>query len=175
MTCAEQIKLRLAEGYGVMTDYYKRFREGVIELHSSGRGKKELAKIIGPLPVGKEENYLAMIAGYKKFLGAKDISWFIPKRSVWKHGNLEVAVNPELGLIWGEERFLVKLYMKADKPSKDRVICVLALMHETLKAQKCQVGLLDVRNGKLYEYDHTMSGLIRLAESEALSLEHLLR
>lgn len=174
ITCAEQIKARLDEGYGVMTDYYKRFREGVIELHSSGRDKKDLGKIIGPLPEGKEDNYAAMIAGHKKFLGSRTRTWFAPKKALWKHGSLEVAINPEIGLEWEGNRYLIKLYLKAEKPSKDRITCVLALMQQALKAPECKIGLLDVRNSKLYEFAPTMAGLVRLAESEALSLDHLL-
>jgi hypothetical protein len=173
-TCAKQIKERMEAAYDVPVDYYKRFRDAVIELHKTNKDKKELPKIIGTLPDGKEDNYTLMMNGYKKFLGAKSIKWFAPKKTTWSHGTLEVSINPELGLEWDGQRYLVKLYTKAEKPSKDRVKSILALMHDTLRGEKSKIALLDVRNAKLFEYDRAMSSMTPLAEAEAISLAHLL-
>jgi hypothetical protein len=174
MTSAKKIKTQMEEPYDPAGDYYKRFREGVQELHREGQDKKELTKIIGSLPDSKLENYRAMIAGYKKFLGAKGYTWFEPPRKDWKHSNVEIAINPELGLEWGGKKYIIKLYLKADKPSKDRFSSILALMKDTLPTKNCEYALLDVRNSKLYLFEDNMLVLIPLVEGEAESLEFIL-
>lgn len=174
-TCADKIKVQLSEPYDPAKDYYKRFREAVQELHAGERDKKELVKIIGELPDKKLDNYNAMVAGYKKFLGNKKTTWFVPNRKEWKYGNIEISINPELGLEWDDTKYLIKLYLKSDKPSKDRIASVLALMKNTIPTKNCVHVLLDVRNSKPYFFDASMLDLIPLVEAEAASLEHLLK
>ena len=174
MTCAKKIKAQLNEKYDPATDYYKRFREAVQDLHSKDKDRAKLLELIGPLPETKEDNYRLMVQGYKKFLGRKDFAWFNPPRKIWKHGELEITINPEVGLIWDDSRYIIKLYLKADKPSKDRLSSVLALMHETLPHKECVLALLDVRNAKLYTFEESMLDLMPLVEGEADSLEAIL-
>ena len=174
MTCAKKIKAQLNEKYDPATDYYKRFREAVQYLHSKDKDRAKLLELIGPLPETKEDNYRLMVLGYKKFLGRKDFAWFNPPRKIWKHGELEITINPEVGLIWDDSRYIIKLYLKADKPSKDRLSSVLALMHETLPHKECVLALLDVRNAKLYTFEESMLDLMPLVEGEADSLEAIL-
>lgn len=174
MTCAKKIKAQLNEKYDPATDYYKRFREAVQDLHSKDKDRAKLLELIGPLPETKEDNYRLMVQGYKKFLGRKDFAWFNPTRKIWKHGELEITINPEVGLIWDDSRYIIKLYLKADKPSKDRLSSVLALMHETLPHKESVLALLDVRNAKLYTFEQSMLDLMPLVEGEADSLEAIL-
>lgn len=174
MTCAKKIKTKMAEPYNPASDYYKRFREAVQELHRDDLDKGDLPRLIGELPKSKVENYRAMIVGYKKFLGTKEIEWFNPVRKDWKHGNIEIPINPEIGLKWNNKKYLIKLYLKADKPSKDRFSSVLALMKHTLLSKDSELALLDVRNGKLYLYEDNMKYLIPLVKGEAESLEYIL-
>ncbi|MBL3657389.1 hypothetical protein [Fulvivirga sediminis] len=117
MTCAKQIKNQIAEVYDPIKDYYKRFRDAIQELHKHRRPKNDISEIIGELPSSKLENYKKMEAGYKKFMGNKKISWFPPERENWFHGNLNIPINPEVGLEWNGEKYLVKLYLKSAKPS----------------------------------------------------------
>src|SRR5450631_4137288 len=174
MTCSKKIKAQLSEEYNPAIDYYKRFREAVQDLHSTGKDKSELLHLIGSVPDNKEDNYRLMAAGYRKFLGKKDVRWFQPPREVWKHGDLAIPINPEVGLTWEGQKFIIKLYLKAEKPSKDRFSSVLALMHQNLPTKDCQYGLLDVRNGKLYLFEEPMLALMPLVEGEAGSLEEIL-
>lgn len=174
MTCAKKIKTQLEEEYNPAGDYYKRFREGVQELHRETLSKNDFTKIIGALPDNKIDNYRAMIGGYKKFLGSKEIEWFEPPRKKWKHSSIEIPINPEVGLKWDDRKYLIKLYLKADKPSKDRFSSVLALMKQTIPAKDCELGLLDVRNSKLYLFENHMLALMPLVQGEAESLEFIL-
>lgn len=174
MTCAKKIKVQMSEVYDPAGDYYKRFREALYEMHSKGHKKTDLSKIIGLLPENKKENYNIMVSGYRKFLGAKDIWWFQPPRKIWKHGKLEIPINPEVGLKWNEQKYIIKLYLKAEKPSKDRLSSILALMKEAIPTKDSIHALLDVRNSKLYQFEDNMLSLLPLAEGEAESLEFIL-
>lgn len=174
MTCAKKIKNQSDEEYNVAGDYYKRFREAVQELHQKELEKGELLKSIGSLPTNKVENYRRMVEGYNKFLGKKEIKWFKPTRKKWLHGDLEIPVNPELGLEWEGEKYLTKLYLKSEKPSKDRLASILALMKNTIPLKGVKYAVLDVRNSKLYLYETDMDQLMPLVEGEAESLELIL-
>ncbi|WP_339700879.1 hypothetical protein [Algoriphagus aquimarinus] len=174
MTSAKKIKSQSEEDYNVATDYYKRFREAVQELHKKDLQKATLLKIVGPLPPNKVENYKKMAEGYKKFLGRKGVKWFKPSRENWKQGNLNIAINPELGLEWDGKKYLVKLYLKAEKPSKDRLASILALMNHTIVSTDCTFAVLDVRNSKIYTYENEMDLMMPLVEGEAKALESIL-
>lgn len=175
MTCAKKIKSNLTIPYDPITDYYKRFREGVQEVHRSGLSKNKLGSVIGHVPANKHANYEAMIMGYQKYIGTKKLNWFEPPTRIWNHAGIKIRVNPELGLEWSGKKYLIKLYLKADKPSKDRASTVLALMYHNLKVNNCELGLLDVRNSKMYLYEKVMSSLVPLVEAEAVALEFMLR
>jgi hypothetical protein len=174
MTCAKKIKKQLGEPYSPVTDYYKRFRDSVTELHRKGLDKKQLYKLIGELPEGKENNYKEMESGYRKFIGSKSVTWFEPPRNNWIQGNLKITINPEVALQWDMRKYIIKLYLKAEKPNKDKVSSVLALMKEVLQEKDCTYSLLDVRSGKLYLYEDSMRTLMPLVKAEAQSLELIL-
>lgn len=174
MTCARQIKDQEKIKYHPIRDYYKRFREAVQELHQQQLPKSALPEIIGDLPKRKQENYQLMIEGYGKFLGRRKVQWFKPLKKHWKNGSLRIPINPELGLEWDGTKYLIKLYLKAEKPSKDRLGSVLALMKHTFRSHGYVYAVLDVRNSKLFLYEASMDALMPLVEGEARSLELIL-
>lgn len=159
------------EGYSPEQDFYKRFREGVIELHQTGTHVRELHRVIGDLPPHKAEHYDNMVAGYKKFIGRKTVTWFDTPRRNWDFHELTVNIKPEIGLTINDTPTLIKLYTKSDKLTKDRIKGILCLMHRQLHPIRpdCGVALLDVRNSKFYEYTDDMDELMPLMEGEALS------
>jgi hypothetical protein len=175
MTCAKKIKGQMSEHYDPAKDFYKRFRDSVQKLHKNDLHKNELSKIVGTIDFKKASIYSAMITGYKKFLGKKEITWFTPPRKKWKPSSLEIPINPELGLEWDETKYVIKLYLKADAPTKDRSSSILALMNHTLKIKGVEYALLDVRNSKLHIFENSMASLIPLVEAEAVSLESVIK
>lgn|SRR5690606_4879370 len=174
LTCAQKIKDQLGKTYDPIEDYYKRFRKAVRELHREGLPKNDLPNIIGELPANKVVNYGKMADGYKKFLGKKNATYFTPSRKIWKYDSLEIPVNPELGLEWNGTKYLIKLYLKADKPSKDRLMSILALMKHCVGTSSVVCSVLDVRNSKLYEFEDPMSKMMPLIEGEANALASIL-
>lgn len=152
ITKVKQIKNRPA--YQPATDFYKPFREGLINLHVTGKDRTSLDSIIPKLSdLKKIANYPELIDGYKKWWGKKSIGWFDPPRGVYTSSGVDIAVNPELGLIIDGQRVVVKLYNKADPITQYRVDMVPLLMELVLRAS-CElndvVALLDVRKGKLH-------------------------
>jgi hypothetical protein len=115
-----------------------------------------------------------MIAGYKKFLGNKKYKWHQPTRKFWIQGSLNVVINPEIALEWDGKKYFIKLYLKSEKPSKDRFSSILALMKTCLGNKDFNYGLLDVRSSKLYLFEENMLLQIPLIEGEARSLEFIL-
>lgn len=152
ITKVKQIKNRPA--YQPATDFYKPFREGLINLHANGKDRTSLDSIVSSLSdLKKVANYPELIDGYKKWWGKKAIGWFDPPRGVYSSAGVDIAVNPELGLVIDGKRVVVKLYNKAEPITQFRIDMVPLLMELVLRgscASDDAVALLDVRKGKLH-------------------------
>lgn len=140
--------------YQPATDFYKPFRDGLIELHQAGKDRKALGDLQKSLTDPKKiTNYPDAIDGYRKWWGKKSLSWFEPPRNLYGHAGIDVAINPELGLVVDGKRYVIKLYLKSDPLTKLRVDLITVLMEVALR-QKCQpddvLAILDVRQGKLF-------------------------
>ena len=134
------------------------FHEGDVDhLSFSGSGAS----------VKKERLYKLAIIGYKKFLGKQDYEWFKPHAAKWSHGSLTVRVNPEIGLIIGGKRHLIKLYLKQEKLSKPRINIILSMMRSTFASKTYEVAVLDVVRGQLYKGSESSVSLSALLEGEA--------
>ncbi len=153
-TKVAQIKNRPA--YEPAADFYKIFRNGVIELHKKGDDKAALKAISTKTSDPKRTtHYAAMISGYTKWWGRKSITWFAPPSTVYSNSGIEVSINPELGLHISEQSYIVKLYMKSDALTKTRADLITALMESTLRDKTkmpAAMAVLDVKNGKLFEF-----------------------
>lgn len=138
--------------YDPATDFYKPLRDEVVRIHQKGESKKALDAFVSNSHAKKQANYAAVVAGYKKFLGAKAVSWFAPPTATWDAGPITVSVNPELGLEIGGTKYVIKLYFKGEKLSLNKTEVVNHLMNVTLASSKVPMtfGVLDMRNGKLY-------------------------
>jgi hypothetical protein len=151
-TKVSEIKNR--KSYAPATDFYKPLRDGLIDLHRQGKGKKSLLELLEALSDQKKiANYPTAIDGYSKWWGKKTLEWFEPQRTVYSNAGIDVAINPELGLTVDGTRYLIKLYLKSDPLTKLRVDLITVLMEVALRP-KCksgeQVALLDARKSKLF-------------------------
>lgn len=140
--------------YRPATDFYKPFRDGLVEIHKDGKDKEALLDLQNYLTDPKKiTNYPEAIDGYRKWWGKKSLVWFEPPRNVYGHAGIDVAINPELGLIIDGTRYVIKLYLKADPLTKLRIDLITVLMEVALRP-KCQeddrLALLDVRHSKLF-------------------------
>lgn len=153
-TKVSQLKNR--DAYDPATDFYRALREGIIQIHKSGGVKGDLAKIQKKLTDPKKiANYPAMIAGYRKWWGHKTLSWFEPQGATYAHAGIEVAINPELGLLINGQSHLVKLYLKSEALTKTKADLIVALMQHALSShhgKTINFSVLDARNSKLFTY-----------------------
>jgi hypothetical protein len=172
LTKVRQIKSR--DEYSPATDFYKALREGIVSNHQNDGQKKDLNDILDAITDNKKiKNYGVAVDGYKKFWGRKSITWFKPPSKHWKTGDLDVNINPEVGLQFDGVDYAIKLYLKNDKLSKDKVDQILTLMKSQLKASTDDVkmALLDVKNSKLFIKNDSDISLLPLLDGEAKSFE----
>jgi hypothetical protein len=173
MTKVKEVKHRAI--YSPAFDFYKPLREGIITNHKSNGDKKDLQKIIAELKDPKKiSKYCDAIGGYEKFWGKKKITWFTPPNKRWAIGDLRVRINPELGLIMNEQKYIVKLYLKEDKVQKSRIDQILTLMEKELRniaTKDALMAVLDVKSGKMFIKENDDISLLPLLEGEAISFE----
>ena len=151
-TKVNQIKNR--KPYHPATDFYKPLRDGLVRLHKEGLERNSLANIRSSIQDPKKIlNYNNALNGYHKWWGKKTISWFDPPRNNYSHAGVDVAINPELGLIIDNQRYVIKLYLKDEPLSKLRIDLATVLMEISLR-DLCEegeiIGVLDVRQGKFF-------------------------
>jgi len=168
-------KLKNREAYSPATDFYKGLREGLIENHQADGDKSGLKNIWDSVTdEKKKKNYAEAIEGYKKFWGRKAVKWFKPPYKHWIVGDLDVRINPELGLDYDGKYYVVKLYFKKDKLSKDKIDQILTLMESQLRKHvedEIRMAILDVKNSKLFIKNDDDLSLLPLLDGEARSLE----
>jgi len=173
LTKVKQIKNR--DDYHPATDFYKALREGIIAVHRKDGSKAELNDLMNGLTDEKKiKNYPDAIAGYKKFWGNKKFTWFQPPAKHWKNGDVDIKINPELGLEYEDKFIVIKLYMKAEKLTKDRVTQILSLLESQLRKRvepEVLFCVLDVKNAKLFINESKDSSFLPLLEGEVRSFE----
>jgi hypothetical protein len=166
-TKVSQIKSR--PEYQPATDFYKQFRDGLIALHKASGAKSNLAGILSNVSEkNRLANYPPAIVGYKKWWGTKSLQWFQPPSAIFSRHGVDVSINPELGLLVNGESHLIKLYLKSEKLSKARADLITGLMLHALadSAADSRVGVLDVRNSKLFASSTLSSEFLPMVEAE---------
>jgi hypothetical protein len=173
LTKVKEIKKR--DVYSPATDFYKGLREGIINIHSNNQTKNELKNILSTVTDSKKiKNYSEALDGYRKFWGRQSFVWFTPPYKHWIIGEMDVRINPELGLQNKDKFYVVKLYLKSEKLSKDKVSQILTLMEKELRKAvepEIKFAVLDVKNGKIFIKTDDDISLIPLLEGEARSFE----
>lgn len=173
LTLVKQIKHR--PDYHPSTDYYKVLRDKLEDFHKTNAEKKELDKVLDDVfQKSKLNNYKDIILAYKSFLGRKHINWFKPPFKHWKHNELDIRLNPELGLEIDGQKYLIKLYFKAESITKNRVELILTLLNKEFLTKKndYKVAILDIRAKKLHSDEKLdVDVLLPLLMGEANSFE----
>jgi len=156
--------------YSPAKDFYRPFREHLINVHRENRVKQALDDVMPFITDSKKiHNYPFLIQGYKKWWGNKNLIWFDPPSMNWSAHNVDVRVNPELGLILNGQAHLIKLYMKSPILTKTRVDIITHLMEISLAGVCNQVtimSVLDVRRSKLISPTVPIAGLNAALDAE---------
>jgi hypothetical protein len=148
------LRIKNRPSYQPAFDYYKPIREHFVEIHKNGLGKKDILDAQALTSDAKKwEIYTLLLSQYKKFIGRKNLFWFQPPRNNWSANDINVILNPEIGLIINDIPHVIKLYMKAAKLSKEKSMISLFLMHQVLPQKHNQqsiiYSILDIRQNNL--------------------------
>ena len=129
-------------------------REALEDTHQNGHNRAHLRQIVGTLrDTKKQVNYPKIVDGYCKWWGRKSFVWFDPPNSMFSNAGVDVSINPELGLEFGGEKYVVKLYFKSDTLAKNRIELVTQLMENCLRpsvSPDVMMAVLDTRASKLF-------------------------
>ncbi|WP_375576186.1 hypothetical protein, partial [Paracidovorax oryzae] len=174
-TKVNQIKNR--KPYHPATDFYKPLRDGLVKVHKEGLERKSLANIRSSIQDPKKiVNYNNALNGYHKWWGKKIISWFEPPRNNYGHAGVNVAINPELGLIIDNQSYVIKLYLKDEPLSKLRIDLATVLMEISLR-DLCEkgeiIGVLDVRQGKFFRVTAPIAQTKSMVDAELAYISSL--
>lgn len=168
LTKLKQFKSRPA--YEPAFDFYKKVREGIIACHQAGDPRSHLDSHVGAVTDPKKiEHITAIIQGYKRWWGRKNLNWFDPSRTVYSESGVDIRINPELGLEIDGVPHIAKLYFKSDKLSKTRVEVITHLMEKTLRPMvtpETQMSIIDARNSKLITSTVAIEGLDAMLAGE---------
>lgn len=160
--------------YSPEKDHYRRLRMGIQKYHKNGgMNKEDLDQILTGLTDPKKHNsHRACVTGYKKWLGRKTYEHFPPPFDHWLRGDVNVRINPEIGLKIDNINYVIKLYFKAEPLKKTYADLILALMGDALgpPASETEYAVLDVRKRKLFSTSSPDITLMPLVEGEAASL-----
>src|SRR5438477_936152 len=101
-----QVKAR--PPYEPAYDFYKPVREGLIQIHRGKKDRNALVDIVARQTDPKKlAHYPNVIAGYKRWWGAKNFTWFSPPKSLYTKHGVAVVVNPELGLVYKDAPHII--------------------------------------------------------------------
>jgi hypothetical protein len=152
LTKVAEIKNRLA--YDPTTDYWKKLRDRICELHEAGDFDiQELKRFAESYPYAKKvRNYLSAVKGYSRYMRGKTTSWFVPPTGFWSPSRLQVRINPEVGLVTGGQRLVIKFYFKAERLSKAKIDMMTYLLRHQLQAAEPEASfaVLDMPKGRLH-------------------------
>lgn len=156
--------------YDPRSDFYRQFREQIIDLHKKGQGHSSLRTFLETLSDHKKNvHYADLVDGYLKWLGRKSVAWSAPPKKHYRSSGVEVIVNPELCLSFKKETHVIKLYLKEDPLDRFKVDVILSLMNSALRehsTKDAQMSVLDVRKAKLYTWRVSSRSRIALVDAE---------
>jgi hypothetical protein len=166
LTKVRNIKTR--PEYSPAVDFWKPLREAIRDHHKTGRPLDPV--LDGIEHTRKAARYPVALIAYKKFLRRKQLEWFEPPIGIWTNGELQVRVNPELGLRPNGREHVIKLYFK-DEPLPGRRLAVVfqlisLALQDKLNAE-CTLSVLDVSNNKLLLPDPNAPDVTALLLGEA--------
>ncbi|WP_165227478.1 hypothetical protein [Aquisphaera insulae] len=177
LTVVKNVKQHHIDGYDPQTDFYRAIRKGIVEMHRRRQPKDALDVLLSGLTDKKKQTaYPDLVAGYKKFLGKKSYTWFVPPRCDWQHAGVSISVNPEVGLEYDGVRHVIKLYFKAENLKKVQMDVVTHLMTNFLprpQNKDTSFDVLDIRKAKLIPGLPTSPALTALLEGEAASFAQI--
>ena len=147
-----KIKARSLGEYKPFKDFYKALRDALIATHKAGESRDCLNSRLSHVDEPKRRRrYDELATQYQRWWGKKDLAWFAPPSAIYSSCGVSVSVNPELGVEFGGQSYVIKLYFKADKLKRSSAALITALMASALSSKDNPVfAVLDVARGRLF-------------------------
>ncbi|WP_433929393.1 hypothetical protein AB3662_37405 [Sorangium cellulosum] len=154
------------------TDFYRQVTEAIVDMHRSGKPTSVLDTFLAAQHDERRRRiYPSVVHGYRKFLASGEMTWFEPPVATYRLGDLEINVNPELGLVIDGTPHVIKMYFRGEPLSSKRVSVVLNLLMNGL-AESTPGGafaVLDVRNARIHTFKVPNPRIGLLLRGEAAS------
>ncbi len=151
------------EPYHPAFDFYKILREGIVNFHKTNQDISLLKSIPNKQKdIKKQVTYYKIVQQYISWLGRKNITWFDPPTCQFSHLDIDVTINPELGIEINNQPHLIKLYFKSDPLSKNKIEIITHLMSTALNSKLSRstiMSVLDINNKKLISPTVPIKGL----------------
>ncbi len=171
LTCVRNAKKQYQRSYKPEFDFWKPLRDAIVDMHRHGRSKDSLDEVLTKISDRKKVKlYPGRIQAYKRWVGRKRFEWLGCESSRWTQGSLTVRVNPELCMSVDDTNYLIKLYFKEERLSKNRMDAMLFLIQTACPLADTAgstPAILDVPRGKLIEPTRSIPGLDALLAGEA--------
>jgi hypothetical protein len=159
-----------------ITDPYRFLINAIGRMHENDLGLEALDEAVNRERAPRRRSTIREAAGdYAAWLGqAGPVASFPAVAGDWAFENARVRVNPELGLIIGGQRFLVKLHFAKGSPMTTVEADVMTtVMRETLGSAApagCKMAVLDVRRGVLHIEPRASARVLAAARAAAADL-----
>lgn len=145
-----QVKKR--PSYQPAFDFYRDVREHIKDVHANGLPKKSLNNALVGLNKKKVGHYTAVVHGYSKWWGRKNLAYFQAQKAQFVQAGVAVNVRPELGLSINGTPHLIKLYFKGTPLTSAKAAIIAHLMEQSLRPvapNNAVMAVLDVQHSKL--------------------------
>jgi hypothetical protein len=174
LTGVKEVKERRNE---LFTDFYRQVREAIVDMHRTGKSPAVLDDFLAAQHDERRRRiYPHIVNGYRKLLASADVKWFEPPVVAYPLGQLQININPELGLVIDGTPHLLKMYFRGEPLSAKRTSVILSLLHSGLAASAAPgtvLGVLDVRKAKIQSYKVPNPRVSLLLRGEAASFATL--
>ncbi|AKT36143.1 hypothetical protein [Chondromyces crocatus] len=155
-------------------DFYRQIREAIVDMHRGGKPDTVLDEFLSAQRDERRRRvYPSIVEGYRKFQSSAKMTWFEPPVGSCKLGDVEININPDLGLVIDGKPHLIKVYFRGEPLSAKRTTVVLNLLAGGLAESNPGkvLALLDVRNAKLHTFKapNPRLGVLLRGEAAAFS------
>jgi hypothetical protein len=155
-------------------DFYRQIREAIVDMHRLGKPDSVLDDFLAAQRDERRRRvYPSVVAGYRQFLASAKMTWFEPPVGSCRLGDLEININPDLGLVIDGKPHLIKIYFRGEPLSAKRTSVVLNLLAGGLAETNPGkvLALLDVRNAKIHTFKapNPRLGVLLRGEAAAFS------
>lgn len=170
ITHVRDAKAMYTAGYDPARDYWRGLRQGIVDMHKRAMPHEHLVAVGQSQKVRKQSNYFSAASMYITWLEKQSVKGFFePPDGLWTYEQLQVLINPEVGLVVSGKKVLVKLYFKAEKPTPRRLDETLCLLQQSFPKTDALCGILDVRRGRLFTSESGVPDLMPLVIGDAAS------